>query len=129
MEKMEIKDVSEFDINVYRIVSYIPSGKVCTYGQIAEVIGNKGLSRAVGSALRRNPYAPFVPCHRVVKADGDISGYFGDNGELKDLKGQILIKEGISVNEKRKIVGLSDYLFNIKEYCSMLSMGMILVEE
>lgn len=58
----------------------IPKGRVATYGQIAEIIGCPGGARAVGNALHVNPYAPVVPCHRVVAADGSLADNFGCGG-------------------------------------------------
>ena len=69
--------ITEFQDKVYKICSKIPKGKVSTYGEIAKALGKTGpMSRAVGNALNKNPYAPIVPCHRVVKSDG--SAYDGD---------------------------------------------------
>lgn len=69
-----------FAEKVYGAVSRIPAGRVATYGQIAEMIGCPGGCRAVGQALHVNPFAPVVPCHRVVAADGSLSTNFGAGG-------------------------------------------------
>lgn len=69
-----------FAEKVYDAVKRIPKGRVATYGQIAEIIGSPGASRAVGNALHVNPYAPAVPCHRVVAADGRLAANFGGGG-------------------------------------------------
>lgn len=69
-----------FAEKVYDAVSRIPKGRVATYGQIAEIIGCPGGSRAVGNALHVNPFAPVVPCHRVVTADGSLAVHFGGGG-------------------------------------------------
>lgn len=63
-----------FQERVWTITSRIPPGQVATYGQIAKLLGTQAY-RAVGMALNRNPYAPTVPCHRVVGADGRLVGY------------------------------------------------------
>lgn len=55
----------------------IPKGKITTYKNIAEFIGKPGASQAVGNALRNNPFAPIVPCHRVLPANLKIGGFFG----------------------------------------------------
>jgi methylated-DNA-[protein]-cysteine S-methyltransferase len=65
-----------FEEAVYAATRTIPRGKVSTYGRIAARIG-RGTARAVGSALARNPFAPEVPCHRVVRADGSLGGFNG----------------------------------------------------
>lgn len=72
--------VSEFAERVYAAVSRIPEGRVATYGQIAELAGCPGAARAVGNALHVNPFAPKVPCHRVVAADGSLAANFGCGG-------------------------------------------------
>ena len=69
-----------FAEKVYAAVKRIPKGRVVTYGQIADIIGCSGGARAVGNALHRNPYAPIVPCHRVVAADGSLAENFGCGG-------------------------------------------------
>lgn len=69
-----------FAEKVYDAVSRIPKGRVATYGQIAEIIGCPGGARAVGNALHVNPFAPVVPCHRVVAADGRLAANFGGGG-------------------------------------------------
>ena len=61
---------------VYQAVRLIPEGSVATYGQVAEAIGNRRLSRVVGFALHVNPEPGVIPCHRVVKQDGEVSSAF-----------------------------------------------------
>jgi O-6-methylguanine DNA methyltransferase len=60
---------------VWRACAEIPRGEVRTYGWIAQRIGKPKSARAVGQALGKNPFAPTVPCHRVVGADGRLTGY------------------------------------------------------
>ena len=69
-----------FAEKVYDAVRRIPKGRVATYGQIAEVIGCPGGSRSVGNALHVNPFAPVVPCHRVVASDGSLASNFAFGG-------------------------------------------------
>lgn len=64
-----------FEEQVYRVVRRIPKGRTRTYRWVAEQLGDPGLARAVGNALSRNPYAPDVPCHRVIKSDGTLGGF------------------------------------------------------
>lgn len=66
-----------FQQKVWKQLQCIPYGKTCTYGQIAERIGNPKASRAVGSANHSNPIAILIPCHRVVGANGSLTGYAG----------------------------------------------------
>ena len=66
---------TRFEEHVYAVVRRIPKGQTRSYRWVAERLGNPGLARAVGNALNRNPYAPRVPCHRVVKSDGSLGGF------------------------------------------------------
>lgn len=76
---------------IYRIVSMIPAGKVCTYGQIANALGKPHLSRIVGYALHSSP--EHVPCHRVVNRFGDLSDAFKPCG--RSTHRMLLELEGI----------------------------------
>lgn len=89
----------DFKNKVYKIVGTIPKGKVATYKQIAHKIGTKSY-RAVGQALKCNPCSPKIPCHRVVKSNGEIGGFFGkiDGDEIK-RKISLLENEGIKIIE------------------------------
>lgn len=93
----------DFDQQVYKVLKQIPAGAVATYGDIAKAIGSPKASRAVGNALNRNPHAPKVPCHRVVRSDGSLGGYaFGTKKKIALLK-----KEGVEVKNGK--VDLSTY--------------------
>ncbi|PIY60069.1 cysteine methyltransferase [Candidatus Woesearchaeota archaeon CG_4_10_14_0_8_um_filter_47_5] len=85
-----------FADRVYHVTRTIPKGRVATYKDIAHVLGCRAY-RAVGKALNKNPYAPEVPCHRVVRSDGSLGGFA--NGSRK--KKQLLEKEGISFTQGR----------------------------
>ena len=73
-----------FSQRVWAVCARIPRGKVTTYREIARKLNSRG-ARAVGSALHRNPYAPEVPCHRVVGADGSLRGYAGGVQKKREL--------------------------------------------
>tara|TARA_Y100000590_G_scaffold410530_1_gene503671 strand:+ start:1429 stop:1656 length:228 start_codon:yes stop_codon:yes gene_type:complete len=73
----------------------IPKGKVKTYKQVAIAIRNPRSARAVANACGKNPYAPKVPCHRVIRSDGSMGGYSGPGG-IKTKK-KLLKKEGFLV--------------------------------
>ena len=77
MNKSSYKKIklTEFQKKVYRCVRGIPLGEVRTYSWVARKIGRPRAYRAVGSALARSPFVFFIPCHRVVKARGDIGSY------------------------------------------------------
>lgn len=68
---------SEFELRVWAALLEIPYGETASYGEIAERIGAPGAARAVGMANGRNPIAVIVPCHRVIGADGSLTGYGG----------------------------------------------------
>jgi len=91
-------------------MSTIPKGKVTTYRLIAKKLDTKAY-RAVGNACRNNPYAPRVPCHRVVKSDGTIGGFAGKmSGKTVQKKAELLRKEGVQVKDGR-IVNFERTLF------------------
>ena len=78
---------------VYEILKTVPSGKVVTYGQIAECLGNKKLARVVGTILHNNPEPMVIPCHRVVNREGKVACSFAfGGGEAQRI---LLEKEGI----------------------------------
>lgn len=78
---------------VYEIVKQIPKGKVTTYGQIAQMLGNPHLSQVVGYALHVNPEPGVIPCHRVVNRFGSVCKGFAFGGG--EIQRQMLEKEGI----------------------------------
>jgi len=82
-----------FDQRVWAVCARIPEGRVSTYGRLAAALGQPRAARAVGRALNRNPYAPGVPCHRVVAADGTLGGF----ATGCDRKQQLLEAEGIRI--------------------------------
>jgi len=96
-----------FDQKVWELTKRIPQGKVSTYKKIAEMLGSKAY-RAVGNALRKNPYAPSMPCHRVVCSDGSPGGYKGKLSNKEKIK--LLKKEGIKVKNNK--INLERYLHN-----------------
>ena len=78
--------VTEFEKKVYEAIKKIPKGEVRTYGWVAQQIGKPKAARAVGNALHKNPFAPQVPCHRVVAKNG-LGGYAGGlKNKIKLLK-------------------------------------------
>ena len=86
-------EISPFQRRVYMELLNIPAGVTITYGELAQRIGCRS-AQAVGQALKRNPFAPEVPCHRVVAADGSIGGYFGRReGEMVERKRKLLDEE------------------------------------
>jgi methylated-DNA-[protein]-cysteine S-methyltransferase len=86
--------MTQFEARVYQIVKKIPKGKVLTYKQVAEKLGNKNLARAVGNALNKNRDLR-VPCRRVIKSDGQIGGY--NRGRREKIR--LLKREGVRIEE------------------------------
>ena len=78
LEKMQ--QYSVFCQKVWLACAVIPRGETVTYGELARRIGHPGAARAVGTALSKNPLAPIIPCHRVVRSDGGMGGYSGRGG-------------------------------------------------
>ena len=87
------KDITEFQRKVYLELLNVPCGETVTYGELARRIGCRS-AQAVGQALRRNPFAPDVPCHRVIAADGTLCGFAGQrDGEMIEKKRALLDSE------------------------------------
>ena len=84
---------------IYEAVKKIPRGKVATYGQVAEMAGEKKMARAVGNALHKNPEPDVIPCYRVVNARGELSGEFAFGGAGRQA--ELLRKDGIVVENGR----------------------------
>ncbi|KAK4457577.1 6-O-methylguanine DNA methyltransferase [Cladorrhinum samala] len=99
-----------FEKSVWRAICQIPPGSFTTYGHLAAHL--KSSPRAVGNALRRNPYAPHVPCHRVTASSGALGGFKGkiarrDGQNTAQLheKVALLRKEGVRFDEKGRVLG------------------------
>ena len=90
----EIVPGMSFNEKVWALTARIPAGQVRTYGSIARELGTNGY-RAVGNALNRNPYAPAVPCHRVVGSDGSLTGFAGG----LEKKRKLLTREGVDLRD------------------------------
>jgi len=93
---LDMSGVSAFHQQVYAIARAIPPGQTRTYGEVAEQLGSKGLSRAVGQALGLNPFAPVVPCHRVLAASGGMGGFSAPGGA--ETKARLLTLEKARTN-------------------------------
>lgn len=87
--------ITEFQRKVYLALLEVPRGTTITYRELGEKIGCK-CAQAIGQALKRNPFAPLVPCHRVIAADGSIGGFHGQlQGKMISRKIQLLKEEGV----------------------------------
>lgn len=85
-----------FNQKVWALTARVPKGKVTTYAELARALGTKAY-RAVGNAMNKNPFAPGVPCHRVVGSNGSLTGYAGG----LEKKREMLIEEGVQVLKAR----------------------------
>lgn len=97
-----------FADQVYSLCRQIPKGKVASYKSLAVVLGKPAAGRAVGNALNKNPYAPQVPCHRVVRSNGQVGGFA--SGNVKKIA--LLKNEGVVIKSGR--VDLQKYLYIFK---------------
>ena len=85
---------TKFQVKVWAFLKKIPRGSVKTYSQVAKGIGKPLAVRAVANAIGKNPFAPKIPCHRVIRSAGSLGGYSGKGGiETKKL---LLKREGIT---------------------------------
>jgi methylated-DNA-[protein]-cysteine S-methyltransferase len=96
-----------FDESIWALCKKIPKGKVTTYKEIGKAINSKAY-RAIGQALKRNPLAPDVPCHRVVSSDASLCGY---NGEMNSARKIALLKSEDIIVKNYKIKDFEKHLF------------------
>ena len=95
--------IKTFNEKIYALLKKVPKGKVTTYKVLAEALGTKAY-RAVGQAMKCNPYAPKVPCHRVISSDGSIGGFMGiKNPRSNEVRRKIrmLKNEGIKIKNNK----------------------------
>jgi len=104
-----MKTKKSFNEKCYALLTRVPKGKVTTYKALAEALKSKAY-RAVGNAMNKNPYAPKVPCHRVINANGEIGGFA--SGISKKI--EMLRDEGLEIKNK-KIVDFKDSLYSFEE--------------
>ncbi len=96
--------IPQFHQKCYDLLVKVPRGKVTTYRELARALNSKAY-RAVGTAMNKNPFAPKIPCHRVINANGRLGQYA--HGQAK--KREMLKKEGIEIRDDR--ISLKEYLF------------------
>src|SRR5207244_4465282 len=99
---LDMERVSPFHRRVYQVARTIPPGATLSYGDIAAHLGARGLARAVGQALGRNPFAIVVPCHRVLAAGGKAGGFSANGGITTKLR--LLSLEGAHANRQPELV-------------------------
>ena len=98
--RFDLRGLTEFEQAVLRKTYQIPRGEVRPYGWVAREIRRPAAVRAVGTALANNPIPYFIPCHRVVRTDGEIGNYGGGGPEAKRA---ILTMEGVRVNRLQEL--------------------------
>jgi methylated-DNA-[protein]-cysteine S-methyltransferase len=105
ISRQPAKAPTAFEARVYAVARGIPAGSVATYGAVAAAC-DCGSARAAGRALAKNPFAPEVPCHRVVRSDGELGGFFGKKlGTGLEAKRRLLESEGIVFEENGRVAG------------------------
>ncbi|KAF2171127.1 hypothetical protein M409DRAFT_64076 [Zasmidium cellare ATCC 36951] len=113
---IQLKRIEESSITAFRkqtlsMLCQIPRGRYSTYGAMADWISknsHKTCARAVGNAMRNNPFAPEVPCHRILAGDGSLGGFkgsWGEDGKYAKLKHDLLREEGSRFDSKGKVRG------------------------
>ena len=103
-----MKKIKEsFNEKCYAVLRNVPKGKITTYKEIAYALHSKAY-RAVGNAMNKNPYAPKVPCHRVINSNGSLGGFAsGTKNKIKMLK-----KEGIEINKGK--INLKKFFYKLR---------------
>ena len=97
--------MTELQKRCYTLLKQIPKGRVTTYGELARALDTKAY-QAIGQILKRNPNLVEVPCHRVVKSNGEV----GDYVDGMERKVALLAEEGVAVKEGR-VVDFEERLF------------------
>ncbi|KAI1135359.1 methylated-DNA--cysteine S-met [Hypoxylon sp. FL0543] len=108
LHRIAASDRTPFEKKVWSLLCQIPRGHVSTYGLLSAHLGSS--PRAVGNALRRNPFAPEVPCHRVVATNKTLGGFKGKwpkdgEGITIDEKRRLLRGEGVKIDDKGRVLG------------------------
>ncbi|KAK8163414.1 6-O-methylguanine DNA methyltransferase [Phyllosticta citribraziliensis] len=107
LSKAMAQTVSEYQTRVYTLLLQIPSGRVTTYAALAKALHSS--PRAIGGALRNNPFAPEVPCHRCIASSGYVGGFKGDwektpSGQNQTSKLRLLEDEGVRFDANGMLV-------------------------
>jgi len=94
------------DQKVYKKLLEVPEGMITTYGDLAKSVGLKNGQRVIGRIMNKNTFPVIIPCHRVIKSDGNVGGYAYE----EDVKINMLSKEGIKIRDG-KIIDLEKRLY------------------
>ncbi len=96
-----MKKATKFQRKVWDYIALIPKGKTMTYKEVAIGIKKPKSARAVANACARNPYPIIIPCHRIIKSNGNIGGYSAKGGVKRKIK--LLLKEGAKISLTKKL--------------------------
>lgn len=116
-EEQKLAKLGEYQQAVLRLLLEVPRGKVTTYGGIAKALAKRTTrwspkaARAVGTAMKNNPCAPKIPCHRVIKSDGSLGNFMGGAPEGAKRKRVILEREGVVVKKGKINLEKFGYFF------------------
>lgn len=111
LKRIENSSITAFRKLTLSLLCQIPRGRYSTYGAMSDWISkssHKTCARAVGNAMRNNPFAPEVPCHRILAGDGSLGGFkgsWGEDGKYAKLKHDLLREEGVRFDSKGKVKG------------------------
>jgi len=89
LEHLDLEGIPEFRVKVYKKLFETKRGETLSYGELAALSGFYGAARAVGTAMKNNPFPFIIPCHRVIKADGSYGKFFG----AEELKKRLIEEE------------------------------------
>ena len=106
LQRIRSSSITPYRKRVYTILLSVPRGRHTTYAAMSDHLHSS--ARAVGNGIRNNPFAPDVPCHRVLAADGSLGGFHGDwgrEGKYADRKIELLRGEGVRFDGRGKVVG------------------------
>ena len=98
---LDISRYTEFQRAVWEITRSISYGDIRTYSWVSKKLGKPNSSRAVGTALAKNPLPIVVPCHRIIRSNGELGGYSAEGGI--DIKGKLLKMEGHKFDAKGRL--------------------------
>jgi len=106
-DEKKLEKLSPYQQAILRILAEVPRGKVTTYGDLAKELARRdpkwspNASRAVGTTMRNNPCGPQIPCHRVIKSDGNVGNFRGGEKGAVGEKICMLREEGVTVNNRK----------------------------
>ena len=111
LEKIQTSSLTPFRKQTLSLLCQIPRGRYSTYAALSDYISatsHKTCARAVGNAMRNNPFAPEVPCHRILAADGSLGGFgghWGEEGKFAGKKRELLKSEGVGFDSRGRVKG------------------------